>query len=152
MVICRLMRPIQNPHSPPTVLVLDGSQSSAAAIPHPSLSLLLLLLLWWLRPLSRRLVWQPFQARKHTAPLGFSFSEHRRRRPPRMTPANTECLPADSCALPNYQILKSAVTHPHFSSRFILRGKGGKNSRQTEAHGRSGGEDDSFLQVFHRCF
>lgn len=83
MVICRLARPIQNPphpttptrlHSPPTVLVLDGSQSSAAAIPHPSLSLRLLLLLWRLCPLPRRLVWQPFRARKHTAPLGFFLS------------------------------------------------------------------------------
>lgn len=63
--------------------------------------------------------------RESTQPLSaFLFPERRRRRPPRMTPANTVCLPADSCALPNYQIPKSAVTHPHFSSRFILRGKG----------------------------
>lgn len=135
MVICRLTRPIQNLcHPPPLPPPADSSglgweskrrcsdSTSVSFSTTPSAPPVLVS-----STQTFGLAAVPGEKAHSPSRFFFFFSlSETRRRPPRVTPVNTECLPADSCALPNYQILKSAVTHPHFSSRFILRGKGAK--------------------------
>lgn len=126
MVICRLTRPIQNLPTPDSSgLGWESKRRCSRLFPDYSFCS------------SRGCVLYPdvwSGSQKAHGPSRFSFPG--RRRLPPVTPVNTGCLPADSSALPNYQVLKSEVTHPHFSSRFILWGKGVKNLRQTEARRR----------------